>query len=772
MARTDRPNRLRRRWLHRVLALLLAAAATLSLATTIAYPGFTGSLWNELRHASLQEMTEDWDFFYAYFVPFVSKLSPDPETAYWDLQQAARQADRGTDLLEQGQIAYHRGRFTEAIQAIEQDIATHGESEQRLFWLALSFQRRAEATNCLDRLTDHAATTAAGPGHRHQAVCTLPLEATHRQTTDTERSADLFERLLDRYAPDDPLYLWLLNFTHMTLGRYPDGVPSRYLIDNAFTDHFYGERARQTRERFLDLHLRDRAHELGVDILDTGRGVAVEDFDGDGDLDLVTGGTFQTVRYFRNDSGRRFVERTREAGLDGVLQPFIITAADFDGDGWMDLFVARPFHRFMLFRNGGDGTFSDVTVESGLLPAPAAGDDPGYFTYVSVWGDVDRDGDLDLFVAQWGQGVPLGEGVLSRWPTGSRLYENRAGRFVDATAAFGLLPVVGDEAVIGASFGDADGDGWPDLALSSFTRGRSLILRNVPAKNEPGEAGARGRRFEVWRRLESPDPGFTTAFVDVDQDGRLDLFRGSDGPARSAMRNAVFGEEPDRYANTIYLQGDGPSGVAFERRTDLFGGGMPIGSMGASFGDLDNDGCPDFYLGTGNPEGWYLLPNLLYMGERAGVRCTGAMTNAAMLEGLGTVQKGHGIVFFDFDDDGDQDLYSSLGGMWPGDAWPNQLFVNESRLGRSWVKIRLAGRGANRFGVGARIRVTARDGAGTAIVRHATVDSKTGFGSAPYLAHVGLLDAVTIEGIEVRWPASGRVVAYPGELGRTLVLEE
>ena len=143
-----------------------------------------------------------------------------------------------------------------------------------------------------------------------------------------------------------------------------------------------------------------------------------------------------------------------------------------------------------------------------------------------------------------------------------------------------------------------------------------------------------------------------------------------------------------------------------------------------------------------------------------------------MLEGLGTVQKGHGIVFFDFDDDGDQDLYSSLGGMWPGDAWPNQLFVNESRLGRSWVKIRLVGRVANRFGVGARIRVTARDDAGRAIVRHATIDTRTGFGSAPYLAHVGLLNAVAIERIEVRWPASGRVVAYPGEPGRTLVLEE
>ena len=108
---------------------------------------------------------------------------------------------------------------------------------------------------------------------------------------------------------------------------------------------------------------------------------------------------------------------------------------------------------------------------------------------------------------------------------------------------------------------------------------------------------------------------------------------------------------------------------AFTGATTVFRGQMPIGTMEVSYGDINNDGCHDFYLGTGNPEGWFVLPNLMYIGETEGTKCTGYMTNIPSLHGFGTVQKGHGIVFFDFDNDGDQDIYSSLGGMWPADSW-------------------------------------------------------------------------------------------------------
>jgi hypothetical protein len=199
---------------------------------------------------------------------------------------------------------------------------------------------------------------------------------------------------------------------------------------------------------------------------------------------------------------------------------------------------------------------------------------------------------------------------------------------------------------------------------------------------------------------------------------------------------------------------------------------MPIGTMGCNYGDIDNDGAYDFYLGTGNPEGWYVLPNLMYIGETDDGKPTGYMTNISMLHGFGTIQKGHGIVFFDFDNDGDQDLYSSLGGMWPGDRWPNQFFVNESQLTNTWTKIRLRGTKSNYFGVGAKIKVVAENQQGHSIIRYYQMDNKTGFGSAPYRAHIGLLDAVRINYVEVTWPGEQSPKAYQARLGQLNVLDE
>ena len=101
----------------------------------------------------------------------------------------------------------------------------------------------------------------------------------------------------------------------MTIDAFPERVPERYRIESHFTAAFYGDTARRMREKYADLAFVDRAAELGVDTFDTGRGVAIEDFDRDGFFDIVTGGSFDTVRYYRNDGGTAFVERTEEAGL-------------------------------------------------------------------------------------------------------------------------------------------------------------------------------------------------------------------------------------------------------------------------------------------------------------------------------------------------------------------------------------------------------------------------------------------------------------------------
>ncbi len=262
------------------------------------------------------------------------------------------------------------------------------------------------------------------------------------------------------------------------------------------------------------------------------------------------------------------------------------------------------------------------------------------------------------------------------------------------------------------------------------------------------------------------------AFVDIDHDGRMEIFQGGFTDARTSTAGAVFGERLGRPAGRSSILRHGEAS-RFEPHEAYFDGGeLPIATMGASYGDLDNDGCLDFYLGTGNPEGWFILPNLMFRGARSGKGCEQRAVNISMLNGFGTIQKGHGIVFVDFDGDGDQDIYSSLGGMWPGDRWPNQLFVNKSPNGNRWVKIRLRGRRSNRFGLGARITVRAVDEEGGAIVRTYSMDHKTGFGSPPYMAHIGLLDAVAIDEVQVWWPASGSRCSYPARLETVNWLDE
>jgi hypothetical protein len=385
---------------------------------------------------------------------------------------------------------------------------------------------------------------------------------------------------------------------------------------------------------------------------------------------------------------------------------------------------------------------------------------------MSAWGDVNNDGYLDLFLAQLGQRFPLSKGLLARQPASSRLYLNVPGEsgsprrsFVDATTEFGLDAFVSDQTFFGAAFGDYDGDGWIDLFLSSPVLARSTLLRNQE-----------GKRFVRSDAITTTRAGFTAAFLDVNHDGRLDLFHGGHGPAKSNVDRTVFGVGSDRFGSAVFVQDEHGR---FQERTDVFRGDMPIGTMGASFGDFNNDGAYEFYLGTGNPEPAFVLPNLMYLGDIEGRQPTGFMSNVTMMNGFGTIQKGHGIVFFDFDRDGDQDMYSSLGGMWPGDSWPNQFFKNNSPQKNAWVKLRLRGRQSNYYGVGAMIRVDAETLAGDAVVRYYYMNNKTGFGSAPYLAHIGLMDAARVVRVDVTWPGSNSNTTFDDvEIGRLNVLDE
>src|SRR5262245_5805569 len=316
------------------------------------YPGFTGGMFNQMRNGAVRENRNLW-FCISYWLEYMQmlKLNEDGIYGFGGVDETA------LDDFERGKLAYHRGNFAQAIKLIERDVSDRGESESKLFWLAICYLRHAEAENCLAGLIGDGDQSDGEAAHEHNStadhtqLCSLPLVRVHDRADSARAAARLFEKLLDRYDSGNRLYQWLLNFNYMTAGGYPRDVPAKYLIRSDFIDSFYGERKRQTETEHAWLSFTDRARDLGVATFNTGRGVAVEDFNRDGWLDIITGGNFEAVIYYQNDQGRKFAEHTKEAGLGGIKQPFAITAADYDNDGWVDVFFGRPFGSYALYRN-------------------------------------------------------------------------------------------------------------------------------------------------------------------------------------------------------------------------------------------------------------------------------------------------------------------------------------------------------------------------------------------------------------------------------------
>ena len=172
-------------------------------------------------------------------------------------------------------------------------------------------------------------------------------------------------------------------------------------------------------------------------------------------------------------------------------------------------------------------------------------------------------------------------------------------------------------------------------------------------------------------------------------------------------------------------------------------------AMGANFGDLDNDGFLDCYIGTGNPDLRSLLPNRM-MRNVGGQR----FAEATFSGGFGHIQKGHGVSFADIDNDGDQDIYIVLGGAYDGDFYQNVLFENPGH-GHRWLTLRLEGVQSNRDALGARIQARIRE---NGLVRdiYATVGSGGSFGASSLQQEIGLGRADTLLFVEVTWPTTGQ----------------
>ena len=475
----------------------------------------------------------------------------------------------------------------------------------------------------------------------------------------------------------------------------------------------------------------NRTFLAGLGAIDNTNGVAVADYDQDGDLDVYIvarrGYTPTDVRtwsrLFSNNGDGTFDDVTLAAGIQVVngaayedtrnfgIQ-YSASWGDYDNDGWPDLFLGHVGPD-QLFRNNGDGTFTDVTAEAGVSGGAAGG---GYVTVSGLWFDPDHDGDLDLYVGSWWDYGPARD--LS-----NRLYVNNGdGSFADVSEASGL-----DDP--GATWMalpfDADRDGWTDLYLSTDT---DTTTGDGVNKLYLNNGDLTFRDATAAYGLEDDNYGMGLAMADPDRNGLLDLYLTNVATPSRDQRNPLWLQTaPGVFAD-----------AAPEAGVDIADWGW-----GTEFVDVENDGDDDLIVVTGlfDPDyPNYLFRNQIETGTFGFARDTGA--------GFADSEAARGLVAFDYDADGDQDLLVS------NVFRPPYLYENTAD-GGAWLDVELQGVASTRDGYGATVTAWV-DGTPHLRLHH----------GAQYLAqnlapvHLGLGTAAVVDSLVVAWP-SGQVDRLP-----------
>jgi hypothetical protein len=544
------------------------------------------------------------------------------------------------------------------------------------------------------------------PGDR--CILSVRPSPKYSTTTDSEKAVQYFLEYLTQ-KPDDLEVRWLLNLAYMTLGRYPAGVPAKFLIPPSAFE------SKENPGRFVDV-----APASGLSLASLAGGVIVDDFDNDGLLDVVISSMdpCEPLHFFHNNGDGTFADRTAQAGLSDQLGGLNIMQADYNNDGCMDILVLRggweyPMRRSLL-KNNCDGTFTDVTRSSGLaVPATA--------TQTAVWADIDNDGYLDLFIAN------------ERGP--NQLFRNKGdGTFEDISHSAGVDRSAFSKGVVAA---DYDNDGYTDLYVSNFSGGNFLYHNN------------HDRTFtEVSRQagVQAPFGSFATWFFDYDNDGWPDLLVNSYYQSDDDVLRTYLGLPHNAEAMKLYRN---MRNGTFKDVTSEVGLDKVFMPMGANFGDIDNDGFLDIYLGNGNPSYGSLIPHVLLRNHEGKY-----FVDVTAASGTGELHKGHGIAFADIDRRGYEDIFAETGGAVPGDKHVFRLFENPGN-GNDWINLRLVGVKTNRAAIGAQIKVTVEGADHMQRTIYRTVSSGGSFGANPMEQHIGLGKSARIVGLELWWPTSG-----------------
>ena len=486
----------------------------------------------------------------------------------------------------------------------------------------------------------------------------------------------------------------------------------------------------------------------------TGCGVAFYDYENDGWLDifLVNGtrlegfpaGNEPTSHLFKNNRDGTFTDVTAKAGVahSGWGQGCCI--GDYDNDGWEDLFVTY-FGKNVLYHNNGDGTFTDVSQKAGI-----AGNGKRWNTGCAFV-DYDRDGKLDLFVANYIDmdlaTAPVPESgpclyksiMVACGPPGLEggkniLYHNNGdGTFTDVSEAAGILNANGTYG-LGVLTADFDNDGWPDIYVADDSTASALYHNKKNGKFEDIaiEAGC------ALSPDGKPQAGMGVSAADYDMDGNLDI-----------VKTNFAGDTPSLYHNV--------GGGNFEDATFTAGLGAHTQFLGwgCGFFDMDNDGWPDILICNGHvypeveqlkTEAGYAQRKLLYKNLR-----NGHFDDISFQAGPGISDPSasRGAAFGDFDNDGDIDVVINTVNDYP------QLLRCDSNLGNNWIKVRTIGTKSNRSGIGARITCVTQV-AGESKPHRQIDEVRSGggyFSQSDLRVHFGLGKADKVDSLEIRWPS-------------------
>ncbi len=492
----------------------------------------------------------------------------------------------------------------------------------------------------------------------------------------------------------------------------------------------------------------------------TGSGAALVDYDNDGLLDaFLVSGEGSTNRLYRNDGKGRFIEVTREAGLESEGWGNGVCGGDYDNDGFTDLLVTFYGH-IRLYRNVGGRRFEDVTDRAGLRQAR-----PRYHTGCAFL-DYDRDGNIDFFVATYlkyeaatafqpgdnpycfyrGMAVNCGPRGLE-FDTSLLYHNNGDGTFTDVSGPSGITAATGQNYALGVLTGDFDGDGWPDFyVVCDVTPGLLFINRRNGTFSE--EALMRGVALDGNGKALS---GMGVTAGDYDGNGWLDIFRTN------------FSDE----RNTLYRD---LGGGDFE--DDTFGAGLAqttrFVSWGVGFYDFDNDGDKDLFMSTGHvfPEVDRLNIDVRAKDRKALFRNTGKGTFEDISEeagpGVAERHSSRGVAFGDIDNDGTLEILINNQNSTPS------LLKASGKAAGNWVLLKLTGSKSNRSAIGAKVRLTAGG--------RSQIDEVRSGGSyisqSDFRLHFGLGTAGKVDKVEIDWPSGATQVEEGLPANRIIELKE